>query len=147
MLAQQAEQEMLGADIVMVEIARLFDRVLDHLLGARSLWKLAHRDHFRATLDELLHLEADLAEVDVEVFQHIGADTRPFLNEAEQDVLSADVLVIQPLGLLVCQGHHLACTVGQSLEHGNSLILTGYFRLLVHASWRGPLSQSSIAVF
>jgi hypothetical protein len=106
----------LGADVVVVEVARLLDGVLDHLLGARSLRELAHRDHLGAALDKLLDLEADLAEVDVEVLQHVRADTRPFLHEAEQDVLRPDVLVVEALGLLVGQGHHLA---GRSVSRSN----------------------------
>ena len=68
MLAQQAEQQVLGADVVVVEASRLLDCVFDHLLGARGLGQFAHRDHVRAGLDELLDLEADLAQVDVRGF-------------------------------------------------------------------------------
>ena len=73
--AQQSEQQVFGADIVVVEAARFLDGVFNHLLGARRLRELAHGDHLGATLDELLHFESNLAEVDVEVLQHIRADT------------------------------------------------------------------------
>ena len=103
LLAQQAEQQVFGADVVVVEVAGLLDRVLDDLLGPRGLGQLAHRDHVRAALDELLDLEADLAQVDVEVLQDVGGDAAAFLDQAEQDVLGADVLVVEALGLLVGQ--------------------------------------------
>ena len=74
LFAEQAEQEVLGADVVVVEVARLLDRVLDDLLGTRRLRQLAHRDHVGTALDELLDLEPDLAQVDVEVLEHVGAD-------------------------------------------------------------------------
>jgi hypothetical protein len=99
LLAEQAEQQVLGADVVVVEVAGLFDRVFDHLLGPRGLRQLAHGDHVGAALDELLDLQADLAQVDVEVLQHVGPDARSFLDQAEQDVLGADVFVVEPLGL------------------------------------------------
>jgi hypothetical protein len=99
LLAQQAEQQVLGADVVVVEVAGLFDRVLDDLLGPRRLGQLAHRDHLGAALDELLDLEADLAQVHAEVLEHVGADARAFLDEPEQDVLGADVLVVESAGL------------------------------------------------
>jgi hypothetical protein len=35
-LAEQAEQQVLGADIVVIEVAGLFDGVFDHLLGPRA---------------------------------------------------------------------------------------------------------------
>jgi hypothetical protein len=116
-LAQQAEQEVLGAHVVVVEVASLFDGVLDDLLGSRGLRELAHRDHLRATLDELLDFEANLAKVDVEVLEHVGPDPRPFLHEAEQDVLGPDVFVVESLRLLIGERHHLASTIGQPFEH------------------------------
>ena len=117
LLAQQAEQQVLGADVVVVEVAGLFHRVFDDLLGTRGLRQLAHRDHVRAGLDDLLDLQADLAEVDVEVLQDVGGDARAFLDQAEQDVLGADVFVVEALGLLVGQLHHLAGTIGKSFVH------------------------------
>jgi hypothetical protein len=36
-LAEQAEQQVLGADVVVIEVAGLFDGVFDHLLGPRGL--------------------------------------------------------------------------------------------------------------
>ena len=116
-LAEETEEQVLRAHIVVVQVSGFLDRVLDDLLGARGLRELAHRHHLWSALDELLNLETDLAQVDVEVLQHIGANARAFLHEAEQDVLRPDVLVVQALRLLVGQGHHLPCTVGQSFEH------------------------------
>src|SRR5690606_37040002 len=42
LLAQQAQQDMLGADVIVVEVTSLFHRVLNHLLGARRLRKPPH---------------------------------------------------------------------------------------------------------
>ena len=120
-LAQQAEQEVLGAHVVVVQVARFLDRVLDDLLGAGRLRELAHGHHLGAALDELLHLEANLAEVDVQVLEDVGADAGALLHEAEQDVLRADVLVVETLGFLVCQGHDLAGAVSESFEHSSLL--------------------------
>ena len=68
-------------------------------------------------LDELLDLQADLAEIDIEVLQHVGRDPAAFLDQAQQDVLGADVFVVEPLGLLVGQLHDLSGAVGESLVH------------------------------
>ena len=72
LLAEQAQQDVLGADVVVVEVARLFHRVLDHLLRPRRLRQLAHGDHVGAALHELLDFEADLAQIDVQVLQDVG---------------------------------------------------------------------------
>jgi len=117
LLAEQAQEDVLGADVVMVEVAGLFHRVLDDLLGAGRLRELAHRHHVRAALDELLDFHADLPQVDVEVLEHVGGDAAPLLDEAEENVLGADVLVVEPLGLLVGQLHHLASPVCKTLVH------------------------------
>ena len=59
---------MLGADIVVVQIARLFNCVLNHFLGARSLWKLAHGHHLGTALDQLLNFKANLAQINAKIF-------------------------------------------------------------------------------
>ncbi len=133
-LAQQAEQQVLGADVVVVEVARFLDGVLDDLLGPRRLGQLAHRDHVGAALDELLDLEPDLAQIDVEVLEHVGADARAFLDQAEQDVLGPDVLVVEPLGLLVGQGHDLSRSIGEPFKHRSSPLLWGRDSLLPRRS-------------
>ena len=75
LFAEQPEQEMLRADVVVIEVPCFLDGILEHLLGSRSLWKLAHRDHLRSRLDELLNFEAYLPEVDVKVLQDVGSYT------------------------------------------------------------------------
>ena len=117
LLAQQAQQQVFGADVVVVEVACLLDGVLDDLLGPRRLGQLAHGDHVGPGLDDLLDLQADLAQVDVEVLQDVGGDAGAFLDQAEQDVLGADVLVVEALRLLVGQLHHLAGPVGKAFIH------------------------------
>jgi hypothetical protein len=86
-------------------------------LARGRLRQLAHRDHVGAALDQLLDLQADLAQVHVEVLEHVGPDPRAFLDQPEQDVLGADVFVVEPLGLLVGQGHHLPRPIGEAFEH------------------------------
>ena len=108
---------MLGADVVVVEVAGLFHRVFDDFLGARRLRQLAHRDHVGPALDELLDFEADFAEVDVEILQDVGRHSAPFLDQPQQDVLRADVFVVEPLGFLVRQLHDFSGAVGKSLVH------------------------------
>ena len=108
----------------MVEVAGLFDGVLDDLLGARGLGQLAHRDHLWPGLDELLDLEAHLAQINIEIAQDVGPDAGAFLDEAEQDVLGPDVFVVEALGLLVGEGHDLASPICKAFEHGRVLSQT-----------------------
>ena len=134
LLAQQAEQDVLGADVVVVQVAGLFHRVFDDLLGPRRLRQLAHRDHVGPALDELLDLEADLAQIDVEVLEHVGGHAAALFDEAQQDVLGADVFVVEALRLLVGELHHLSGAVSKSFVH---------FRLRCHRLARLSGSQST----
>ena len=118
--AQQAQQQVFGADVIVVEVARLFDRVLDHFLGSRRLGELAHGDHVRPGLHELLDLQANFAQIDVEVLQHIGADAGTFLDQSQQNVLGPDIFVVEALGFLVGQGHDFSSAIGEPFEHGEA---------------------------
>ena len=118
LLPEQPEKDVLGADVVVVEVAGLFHRIFDHLLGAWGLRELPHRHHVGAALDELLDFHADFPQVDIEVFQNVGGDAAPLLDEPEENVLRANVLVVESLGLLIGQLHHFPGTVGETLVHG-----------------------------
>ena len=87
---------MLRADVGVVELARLGHGQLEHLLGARGVRKIgAGRRSRLPLLHGLLDLLLDLFEIHVEVLEDGGRDSFAFANEAEQDVLGADVLVVQ----------------------------------------------------
>jgi hypothetical protein len=122
-LLDQAQQQVLGADVVVAELAGFLEAELEHLLGARREGQVAHRHHGRAALDELLDLGADALEVDAHVPQHVGRDAAALLHQAEQDVLGADVLVVQALRLALGEVHDLAGAVGEAVEHGVPLKL------------------------
>ena len=117
LLAQEPEQEVFGADVVVIEVPGLLDRVFDDLLGPGGLGQLAHGDHVGPGLDDLLDLAPDLAQIDVEILEDVGGHAAAFLDQAEQDVFRADVLVVEALGLLIGQLHHPAGTVGEAFEH------------------------------
>src|SRR5207247_761649 len=82
------------------------------LLGPRGLGQLAHGDHVGAGLDDFFDLQPDAAEVNVKVFEDVGGDARAFLDQAQEDVLGADVFVVEALRLLIGELHHLAGSVG-----------------------------------
>ena len=103
--------------VVVIEIASFFDCILDDFLGPRRLGQLAHGHHVGTALYELFNLEADLAQVHIQVLQYIRADAASFFHEAEQDMLRADVFVVEALGFLIRKGHHLAGTIRKPFKH------------------------------
>ena len=118
-LAHEAEEEMLRADVVVPEAASLVDGQLDDTLGARGQADLAD-DRAIATTDDELDRRAHLGQLDVHVLEHAGSHALPFPDEAEQEVLRADVVVVEALGLILRERQDLARAVSELVEpvHG-----------------------------
>ncbi len=106
---------MLGADVVVSEGESLAQRELEHLLGTRGERNLAGGD-LVALADDARHLGADLLHRDVERLE--DARGKPFFlaQQPEQDVLRADVVVLERPRLVLGENDHLSCPLGESLE-------------------------------
>ena len=115
-LAHEAEQDVLGADVVVAERERLAQRELEHLLRARRERDLPGGD-LLAGADDADDLGADALHGDVERLEHARGETLLLAEQAEQDVLGADVVVLEDAGLLLGEDDHLAGPFGEALEH------------------------------
>ena len=115
-LADQAEQNVLGADVVVAELQRLAQAQLQHLLGARGERDVAGR-RLLALADDLLDLAAHAFQRDAQRLQRLGGYALTLVNESQQDVLGADVVVVEHPGLFLSQDDDAACAVGKSFEH------------------------------
>ena len=80
-LADQAEQDVLGADVVVAELQRLAQRQLEHLLRSRGERDVAGRRR-AALADDLLDLVADGLERDAEALEGLGGDAFALVDEA-----------------------------------------------------------------
>ena len=107
---------MLRADVVVAEGERLAQRELEHLLRARRERNLTRGD-LVPLADDAGDLRAHLFHGDVERLEHPCGETFLFTQEAEEDVLRADVVVLQRACLVLCQDHDLSRPFGESLEH------------------------------
>ena len=110
-LADDAQQEVLGADVVMAQPARFVDRELQHLFGIGreidALGRGAPRrgcafDHFL----DAFGLQAQFA-------QHAAGHAALFADETEQEMLGADGRMMEALGLLMGQAEHASCALGK----------------------------------
>ena len=63
--------------------------------------------------DRFLDLLLDVLEIDVQVGEHRGGDTLALTNQAEQDVLGADVVVLQPGRLFAGHLQNLANPISE----------------------------------
>ena len=64
---------------------------------------------------------ADALQRDAKGFQRLGGDALALMDEAEQDVLRADVIVVEHPGLFLGQDDHTPRSVGKPFEHVHSL--------------------------
>ena len=123
-LADQPEEQVLGTDVVVAQPPRLVDGKLDDPLGARRQPDLAD-DRSVAAADDEFDGGADLGELDVHVLEHARGDALALANEAEEQVLGTDVVVVEALGLILREGEDLARPVGELVEsvHGSPALV------------------------
>ena len=115
-LADEAQQDVLGADVVVAELQRLAQRQLEDLLGAGREGDVAGRRR-SALADDLLDLLAHGLERDAERLERLRGDALTLVDEPEQDVLGADVVVVEEASLLLSQHDHPTGSVGEAFEH------------------------------
>ena len=114
-LADEAEEQVLRADVAVVEAARFVDGQLDDLLGARRQADLAD-DRLLAAADDELDGGADLVQLDAEVVEYLGGDAIALADEAEEQVLRADVVVVEALSFFLGEGQDAARSFGEFVE-------------------------------
>jgi hypothetical protein len=115
-LADQAEQDVLGADVVVAQLQRLAQAQLEHLLGARGERDVPGR-RLLPGADDVGHLGAHGIERDLELLERLRCDALALVDQAEQNVLGTDVIVVEHLRLFLGEHNHPASAVGESLEH------------------------------
>src|SRR5262249_6896237 len=115
-LANEAEQDVLGADVVVPERERFAQRQLQHLLGTRRERDLTAR-HLVALTHDARDLGTHLFDGDVEGLEHPRREALFLAQQAEQDVLGADVVVLQRSGFVLCKNDDLPSTFCEPLEH------------------------------
>src|SRR5688572_4607130 len=109
----------------MLEAARLGDRELQHLLGARRVRHLV-RGHVALTrFHPLLYPTAELLKIHVQVRENRRRHPLALPYQAQEDVLGAHVVVTQARGLLASHGENLAYSVGEVAVHRPSLGWSG----------------------
>ena len=121
-LADEAEQDVLGADVVVAQAQRLAEGELQDLLGARGEGDLAGGD-LLARAHDADDLGAHALHGDVQTLEDAGGEALLLTEEAEQDVLGADVVVLEGSGFLLGEDDHLARALCESLEHGGCAVL------------------------
>src|SRR4051794_16239630 len=121
-LTDESEEDVLGSDVVVSELQRLAQRQLEDLLGARGERDVTRR-RGAAVTDDLFDLCAHGFERDAERFERLRGDALSFVDQAEEDVLGSDVVVVEQARFFLRQDDHSAGSIGKAFEHGWNLPL------------------------
>ena len=97
------------------EAPGLVDGELDDALGARGQADLAD-DRAIAAADDELDRRPHLGQLDVHVLEDARGDALALTDEAEEQVLRADVVVVEPLGLVLRERQDLAGAVRELVK-------------------------------
>jgi len=89
---------------------------LEHLLRARREGALSGAE-LVSLADDAADLVAHLLDGDVERLEHAGGEALLLAEQAEENVLRADVVVLQRPGLVRRENDDLASPLGKAFEH------------------------------
>ena len=114
---------MLGTDVVVTKREGFAQRELQHFLRSRRERNLSCR-HLVALADDPRDLRTDFLNGDVEGLEHPRRETLFLAKQAEQDVLGADVVVLERACFVLREDDYLACSFSETLEQGPSTPLS-----------------------
>jgi hypothetical protein len=114
--ADETEQQVLRADVVVRKRPRLFIGKVDHPLRARGeLHILAQIAG--PTGDLALYLTADATEGDPQTLQDARGDGVVLAHQAEEQMFRADVTLAESRGLFLSEEDHAPGSLGEPLPH------------------------------
>lgn len=119
-LAKQSEQDVLGADIGMLQGFGLLAGEGEDLLHAGRVGDIAGHLVLLAGADLFLDLLADGLEVEAHLLEDIHRDPLAQLDQAEQEMLGADIVMVEAVGLLAGKGQNLLSAGREIVHHGCS---------------------------
>ena len=127
--ADESEQDVLGADVVMAELKSFTERQLENLFCTWGEGNMARRRR-PALADNFLNLITNCLERNRHALESFRSNSFALVNESEQDVLGADVGMIEKAGLLLREDDYPPGSVSEAFEHDppfrSSFFLSSY---------------------
>ncbi len=116
MLPDQTEEQVLGADVIVMELQCLTKRELEDLFGPGCERRRAGR-RVGGHPDRLFHLFPHGVEGDPQGLERPGADSVTLADEPQENVLGADEAVVEQARFLLRPHQDLPCPVREPFEH------------------------------
>ena len=132
--AQQAQQEMLGAHVGMIEHLGFFTRQGEHFFHSRRVRDIAHHLRFRTRAHLFLHFHAHGFEVEPHLLQHIDRNSLPELDQAQKQMLGAHIVVVEPVRFLASKSENLLSAWRKIIHFFDRYLVCPIARCLVWAS-------------
>src|SRR5450759_3271661 len=124
-LTDQAQQDVLRAEVVVAELQRLAQAQLEDLLGARGEGDVAGWG-LLTLANDLLDLLAHGIQGDTKALKCLGGDAFALVDQAEQNVLGPDVVVVEHARFFLRKHNHPAGPVGKPFKHRSDSSLSRY---------------------
>ena len=105
--AEQSEQDVLGADIGMIQRLGFLAGQREHFLHARRVGNVADHLGLRAGADLFLDFHPDGLEIEPHLLQNVDRHALAQLDQAEQKMLGADVIVVEAVRFFASKREHL----------------------------------------
>ncbi len=117
LLADEAEEKVLAADIIVAEQPRFLYGIFEHFLGAGGEGDIAEGEGVAARGEVALHFHAHLVDVNARLAQDRHRDAVLLAEGAQQNVLRTEVIVLEPFRLFPGVDDDLPSPFRELLEH------------------------------
>ena len=122
-LADKPEENVLRADVIVPEGARLFDGKLHHALGAIRVIRCVPLLHL-ASAEHILDARAHMTEIESQRAQRARCNALALVQKPEEDVLRTDEVLLQLLRFVLSEFQHLERTTRKAVRHKNSTFMS-----------------------
>jgi hypothetical protein len=114
-LTEQSQEEVFGAEKVMMEASRFIDRKLHHFLRPwGQVYFAGHK--VLSTANNAFDGLTRLVEINPQACEYLAGHAFPLTKQAKQEVLGADGVVLEALRLFLGELHDCAGPFGEAVE-------------------------------